>query len=202
MTTLPAITEQQHAPWLNYLRRSFIESGELSQMIEDGICGLTVNLTVLGQAITCSADYDRALDLLITEGVSFDDLPHALLTDDIQRAATVLNPVYEQSDRLNGYVSLPIDPALAGDTVGTVAAVRHRLAEINYPNVMVAVPATTAGIAAIKELTRDGVCTNATFIFSLKTYGAVAQAYIEGLADYFESHSVWQRWPTAVATID
>ena len=131
MTTLPAKTEQKHAPWLNYLRRSFIESGELGQMIEDGICGLMVNLSVLGQAVMCSADYDRALDMLIAEGVLLDDLPRALLNDDIQRAATILNPIYEQSQRLNGYISLPIDPMLAHDTVGTVAAVRHLLAEIN-----------------------------------------------------------------------
>lgn len=201
MTTLPVNTEQKHAPWLNYLRRSFIESGELSQMIEDGICGLTVNLPVFAQAVTYSADYDRALKLLIAEGMPFDDLPLALLTDDIQRAATILNPLYEQSQRLNGYISLPIDPALAHDTVGTVAAVRHLLAEINYPNVMVEIPATPAGLAAIKELTRDGVCTNATLIFTLEMYEAAAKAYINGLADYMESHSVWRRWPTAVATI-
>lgn len=201
MTTLPEKTEQKHAPWLNYLRRSFIDSGELGQLIEDGVCGLTVNLPVFSQAVTCSADYDHALDLLLTDGVPFDDLPRALLTDDIQRAATILNPIYEQSQRLNGYISLPIDPALAHDTVGTVAAVRHRLAEINYPNVMVEIPATPAGIAAIKELTRDGVCTNATLVFTLETYEAAAQAYLAGLADYMESHSVWRRWPTAVATI-
>ena len=201
MTTLPAKTEQKHAPWLNYLRRSFIESGELGQMIEDGICGLMVNLSVLGQAVMCSADYDRALDMLIAEGVLLDDLPRALLNDDIQRAATILNPIYEQSQRLNGYISLPIDPMLAHDTVGTVAAVRHLLAEINYPNVMVEIPATPAGIAAIKELTCDGVCTNATLVFTVETYEAAAKAYIKGLADYIESHSVWRRWPTAVATI-
>ena len=201
MTTLPIKIEQKHAPWLNYLRRSFIDSGEMGQMIVDGICGLTVNLSVLAQAVTCSADYDRALELLIAEGVPFDVLPRALLTDDIQRAATILNPVYERSQRLNGYISLPIDPALAHDTVGTVATVRHLLADINYPNVMVEIPATPGGIAAIKELTRDGVCTNATLIFTLETYEAVAQAYLEGLAEYMDSHSVWRRWPTAVATI-
>lgn len=201
MTTLPTKTEQRHAPWLNYLRRSFIDSGEMSQMIDDGICGLTVNLLILAQAITCSADYDRALERLIAEGVQFDDLPRCLLNDDIQHAATILNPVYEESQRLDGYISLPIDPALAHDIVGTVAAVRHLLADINYPNVMVEIPATQAGMVAIKELTRDGVCTNATLIFTVETYEAVARAYVEGLVDYIDSHSVWRRWPTAVATI-
>ncbi|MEJ2750138.1 MAG: transaldolase family protein [Anaerolineae bacterium] len=138
MTKLPETVKQNHVPWLHYLRRSLIESGELSQMVEDGLRGLTIDLSVIAQTINSSADYDRVLDTLIAEGTSFDDLPRALLIDDVQRAATILNPVYEESQRLDGFISLPIDPALAYDTVRTVAAVRHLLAEVNYPNVMVA----------------------------------------------------------------
>lgn len=201
MSKLPETAQQKHVPWLHYLRRSLIESGELSQMVEDGLRGLTIDLSVITQTIASSADYDRALDALIAEGTSFDEMPRALLADDVQRAATILHPVYEQSQRLDGFISLPIDPALAHDTVGTVAAVRHLLAEINYPNVMVEIPATAAGIAAIKVLTADGVCTNATLIFSLPTYEAAANAYMEGLAEYMETHSVWRRWPTSLATI-
>jgi transaldolase len=96
----------------------------------------------------------------------------------VQRTAYILNPIYEQSKRLDGYVSLPIDPALAHETTETVATVRHLLAEINCPNVMVEITATEAGIAAIEILTHDGVCVNATHIFSLDVYERVAQAYL------------------------
>lgn len=201
MTKLPEAINQKHVPWLHYLRRSLIESGEMSQMVEDGLRGLTLDLAVTARTINSSADYNRVLDSLIAEGTPFDKLPRALLVDDIQRAATILNPIYEQSQRLDGFISIPIDPALAHDTVGTVAAVRHLLAEINYPNVMVEIPATTAGIAAIKVLTADGVCTNATLVFSLAAYEAVANAYIAGLTEYMETHSVWRRWPASVVSI-
>ncbi|MCA9932052.1 MAG: hypothetical protein KC419_26390, partial [Anaerolineales bacterium] len=201
MTTLHELTQNDHAPWLHYLRRSFIESGELSAIIEDGIRGITVDLGVIERAIAYSADYDRFLTQLQTEGVPFDVLPRAMLVDDVQRAAYILNPVHEQSNRLDGYVSLPIDPALAHKTTETVATVRHLLADINCPNVMVEIPATDAGIEAIEKLTMDGVCINATQIYNLATYERVAQAYMTGLADYIRTHSVWRQWPTSIATI-
>lgn len=201
MTTLRELNQRGHAPWLHYLRRSFIESGELSGMIDEGIKGVTVDLSVIGQVIACSSDYDHILSHLQAEGVLLDDLPRALLVDDVQRAATILNPIYESSDRLDGYVSLPIDPALAQETTETVAAVRHLLADINAPNVMVEIPATEAGIVAIEALTHDGVCVNATHIFSLATYERVAQAYLAGLSAYMRTHSIWRRWPTSVATL-
>ncbi|MCP4423061.1 MAG: hypothetical protein GY803_01070 [Chloroflexi bacterium] len=134
MTALAELNQLGHAPWLRYLRRSFIEAGQLSEMIDDGIRGVVVDTTVISQAITWSADYDQALIQLQSEGVPFDQRPQALLIDDAQRAAYVLNSVYETSERLDGCVSLPLDPSLAHDTVGTVAAARHLLADINAGN--------------------------------------------------------------------
>ncbi len=201
MTALAEMNRLGHAPWLRYLRRSFIEAGKLSEMIEEGVRGVGVDIAVISQSITWSADYDRVLTQLQSEGVPFDQIPHALLIDDVQRAAYVLTGVYDDSDRLDGYVSLPLAPSLAHDMVGTIATARHLLADINCPNVMVEIPATSTGIAAIEALTADGTCVNATLIFSLDTYEQVAEAYLAGLAEYIRSHSVWRRWPTSVATI-
>ncbi len=201
MTTLSDLTQLEHSSWLHYLRRSFIESGELSTAIDNGVRGVVVDLAVTAQSITASSDYDRFLPHLLAEGTPFDDLPRLMLSDDVQRAAFVLNPVYEASERLDGYVSLPLHPAMAHDTTKMAAAARHVLAEINCPNVMIEIPATEAGIAAIEMLTEDGVCVNATQIFSPTIYERVVDAYLAGLARYVKTHSVWRRWPMSVATI-
>lgn len=200
MAELYAINEFGQSVWLNYLRRSFIESGELSDLLEAGISGITASPLVFEKAITDSSDYDQRLSELMNQGMPVKEMYQALVVDDIQRAADLLMPIFELTEGRDGFVTMELDPALAHDTTGTIANARHVLAMVNRPNVMVEIPATQAGIAALRTLTRDGVNTNATHIFSLATYDQVANAYLQGLSAYIESHSVWRQTPASVAS--
>ena len=200
MTDFEDIYDLGQSLWLNYLRRAFIESGELSDVLGVGITGLTSTPTIFEKAITGSADYDERLQRLLAQGKPAREIYEALVVDDIQRAADVLHPIFEESEGRDGYVTLELNPALAHDAVGTVAEARHVLHGVNRPNVMIEIPATDAGIEAIETLTRDGVNVNATHIFTLETYEEVAKAYLQGLQHYIKSHSVWRQTPASVAS--
>lgn len=200
MTRLHQLHELGQSTWLNYMRHSFIQSGELRARMADGIQGITANAAAFEKIIAACADYDPAIRQEVAAGTPAQRIHEALMIRDVQVTADYLHAVYEESDSLDGFVSLELNPALMHDTVHTVAEVRHLENRLNRPNVMVEVPATPAGIEAIRELTRDGVCLNVTHVFSIAVYERVAQAYIEGLEIYLDSHSVWRRTPTAVAS--
>lgn len=201
MINLVDVQQYGQSLWLNYLRRAFIDSGQLREALDAGIRGITFNPTVFEKAITCSSDYDDLINKLVVQGLPVKQMYQALLVDDIQRAADVLRPIFEESGGRDGYVSVELNPALAYDTIGTIAECRHLLHEINRANVMVEIPATPAGVAAIESLTSDGVNVNATHIFCLDTYERVAQAYLVGIEKYVNTHSVWRRFPASVASV-
>ena len=130
-----------------------------------------------------STDYDaglhRALDA--DRNISNRALAERLIVEDIQLAADVLRPVYDDSDGANGFVSLEVSPGSAHDTGATVAEARHLWQVVARPNVMIKVPATHEGIPAVEVLTADGINVNITLMFSLEHYEAVAQAYLRGI---------------------
>lgn len=200
MSKLHQLHELGQSTWLNYMRRAFICSGELRRSIEDGIQGVTANAAVFQNSIAHHDDYDEAIQQQVRAGTPYREIHNALMADDVQRAADILHPIFESSAGLDGLASLELDPALADKAVETVAAAGHILARIDRGNAMVEIPATVAGYAAIRRLTADGVNINATHIFTVSSFERVAQAYINGLEDYFESHSVWRIAPTAVAS--
>lgn len=201
MADLYAVNEFGQSLWLNYLRRAFIDSGQLREALESGISGITSTPVIFEKAITDSSDYDHLLSELVGQGMPVMDIYQSLVVDDTQRAADILMPIFELTEGKDGFVSIELNPAVAVDTVGTVAESRHLLAMVNRPNVMIEIPATQAGIAAIETLTRDGINVNATHIFSLATYDLVAEAYLKGLESYVASHSVWRQTPASVASI-
>lgn len=181
MTKLHQLAALGQAIWLDYIRRSFITSGELQALIDDGLRGVTSNPTILEKAIAGSADYDEELQQLVAAGLPVGEVYEALALEDIRRAADLLRPVYERTDGTDGYVSLEVSPKLAHDTAGTVAEARRLFAALGRPNVMIKVPATPQGIPAIETLIGEGINVNVTLIFSLTHYDAVAEAYISGL---------------------
>lgn len=181
MTKLHELTELGQAIWLDYIRRSFITTGELQALIEKGLRGVTSNPTIFDKAIAGSTDYDEDLRRLVKEGKSDTEIYEKLVLDDIGRTADTLRPVYERTDGVDGYVSLEVSPALANDTDGTIAEARRFFSMLGRPNVMIKVPATGAGIPAIEALIGEGVNVNVTLIFSLAHYEPVAEAYITGL---------------------
>ena len=181
MTKLHQLADLGQAIWFDYIRRSFITSGDLQALIDEGLRGVTSNPTIFEKAIAGSTDYDDALHRLVEEGKTVEEIYEELALDDIRQAADLLHPVYDETDGADGYVSLEVSPNLAYDTEGTIAEARRLFAALGRPNVMIKVPATPDGIPAIETLIGDGINVNVTLIFSLAHYEAVAEAYIAGL---------------------
>lgn len=181
MSAIKDLNRLGQSVWLDFIRRSLIDSGELEALIVRGVSGITSNPTIFEKAIAGSADYDEALRELAEEGKTNDEIYLALALDDIRRAADLLRPVWERSAGADGYVSLEANPKLAYDTAGTIAEARMLFKALGRPNVMIKVPATPEGIPAIEALIGEGVNVNVTLIFSLAHYEAVVRAYLAGL---------------------
>jgi transaldolase/glucose-6-phosphate isomerase len=183
MNPLKALEACGQSPWLDYLKRSLIENGELRALIErDGLKGLTSNPSIFEKAIGESAEYADALKQFQVEADhSISAIYEHLAIADIHGAADVLMPVYEQTHGRDGYVSLECSPYLANETEATVAEALRLWGEVKRPNLMVKVPATAAGIPAIRDLIGRGLNINITLLFSVSVYEQVVEAYISGL---------------------
>ncbi|MFB2771014.1 bifunctional transaldolase/phosoglucose isomerase [Pelatocladus sp. BLCC-F211] len=183
MNSLQTLRNYGQSVWLDYIRRSLITSGELQRLVdEDGLCGVTSNPTIFEKAIAGSTDYnDPLIALEQQQDMDAMSLYEQLAISDIQNAADVLQSVYKQTKKRDGYVSLEVSPYLAHDTQGTIAEAQRLWQAVGRENVMIKVPATPAGIPAIKQLISKGINVNVTLLFSQETYNLVADAYISGL---------------------
>ncbi len=182
---LVEVTEFGQSLWYDYIRRGLIESGELQRLVEeDSLRGVTSNPSIFEKSISGSTDYvgsvERVKDLAHLEA---GDLYETLAIADIQDAADILRPVYDELDGRDGYVSLEVSPDLAGDTERTQAEAERLWKRVDRPNLMVKVPGTPEGIPAIRHLIGQGININVTLLFSRATYADVARAYIAGLQD-------------------
>ncbi|MGA8542493.1 MAG: bifunctional transaldolase/phosoglucose isomerase [Thermoplasmata archaeon] len=185
MSPLAELLRRGQSPWLDYIRRSLLTSGELKRMVvQDGITGVTINPTIFDKAIAGSHDYDAALTTLLGQDPNLApaQLYERLAVEDVSMAADVLRPVYDRTSGVDGYVSLEVAPGLAHDTAGTIAEARRLWGEVHRPNVLIKVPATKEGVRAIEQLISEGINVNVTLMFSLAHYEAVAQAYLRGAA--------------------
>ncbi len=175
---------QDQSPWLDNLRRGYLRSGELQAYVDRGIRGITSNPSIFQKAIADSDDYDEQFDALRTDGRSIDDIYWTMVSDDISEALTVLRPVYDDSDGIDGFVSVEVDPGLARDTDRTIASARHLHQRIDEPNLFVKIPATAEGVPAIRQMISEGRSINVTLIFSIERYVDVMEAYLSGLEAY------------------
>ncbi|WP_263784343.1 bifunctional transaldolase/phosoglucose isomerase [Salinibacter grassmerensis] len=178
-----AIRDEGQSLWLDYIRRSLMESGQLERLVEeDALRGLTSNPAIFEKAIGGSREYDDAITAFLTEDPSMDaaTIYERLAVEDIRRAADILRPVYEETG-YDGVVSLEVSPHLAHDTEGTIEEARRLWGAVSRPNLMIKVPATEEGIPAIEQLLSEGINVNVTLMFSLDHYEKVAQAYLRGL---------------------
>jgi len=169
------------SPWLDNLRRGYLRSGELQAYVDRGVRGITSNPSIFQKAIADSDDYDDQLAELLAAGSSVEDAYWRMVTDDIAEAVRVLRPVHDASAGIDGYVSVEVDPGLARDTDGTIAAARHLHEVLAAPNVLVKIPATAEGIPAIQAMIAEGRSINVTLIFSIERYAEVMEAYLAGL---------------------
>jgi transaldolase/glucose-6-phosphate isomerase len=168
--------------WYDNIQRGIIKNGELQRLIDDyGVLGVTSNPTIFEKAIANSTDYDEQFVGLAAQNIDTKSLFEQMAIKDIQAAADILEPVYEQTNGVDGYVSLEVAPDLAHDFEATVAEARRLHQAVGRKNLMIKVPATPEGIPAIQTLVEDGININVTMIFSLDGYEAVARAYIDAL---------------------
>ncbi len=167
--------------WLDNISRDMIRTGHLRSLIELGLYGMTSNPTIFDHAIGAGTDYDEQIRGLRRGGASAFDIYDELTTTDVRDAADLFRPVHERTGGLDGYVSLEINPKLAGDTRGTIEEGLRLARKVGRPNVMFKVPATRAGFGAIEELTAAGINVNVTLIFSTRQYRETALAYLRGI---------------------
>lgn len=169
------------SPWLDNLKRGWINSGELQSWIGRGVRGITSNPTIFQQAITSSSDYDDQLADLIHAGASSEQAYWEMVISDIEGAAELLVPLHEESGGYDGFVSVEVAPALARDPQGTLKAATALAQKIAAKNVLIKIPGTAEGLPAIREATAAGISVNVTLLFSIHRYRDVIDAYIEGL---------------------
>ena len=171
--------------WLDYIRRSLITSGELRRLIdEDGLRGVTSNPAIFEKAIAGSSDYKEILETAEARALDAKTLYEKLAVRDIQDAADALRPVYDETAKRDGYVSLEVSPFLARDTEGTLQEARRLWQGVGRDNLMIKIPATPQGIPAIQQLISEGINVNVTLLFAQETYEQVAQAYLAGLEKF------------------
>lgn len=174
--------------WLDYIDRALLVNGELERLIrDDGISGVTSNPAIFEKAITQHAEYDAAITLLARCGLVAQEIYETLAIEDVRQAADLLRDVYEASCLRDGYVSLEVSPHLAYDTAATVAEAKRLWNRVGRPNLMVKVPATPAGLPAIRQLIAAGVNINVTLLFGVARYREVAESYLAGLEDRLAS---------------
>jgi transaldolase len=169
------------SPWLDNLKRGYLTSGQLTRLREGGIRGLTSNPTIFQKAIEGSDDYDDQFRSLAKTNAEIVDDYWALVTQDILGALDVFAPLYEGSNGADGFASVEVSPDIANDTDAPVNAARRLHETLARPNLMVKIPATAAGVPAIRQMISEGRNINVTLIFSLDRYKDVLEAYVSGL---------------------
>ena len=181
---LRKLEEFGQSVWLDFIQRQMTLSGELKGLIEDdGLSGLTSNPTIFAKAIGGSQDYDAAVRALAQSGKNSLAIYESVAIEDLQRAADLLRPTYERQNGKDGFVSMEVSPYLVHDTQGTLAEARRFWRALERPNVLIKVPGTDAGLAAIQQLIAEGINVNVTLLFGLPRYRQVVEAYLAGLED-------------------
>ena len=172
--------EHGQSPWIDNLTRPMVTTGRLARLVDLGVRGVTSNPTIFAKAFEAGTDYDDAFCGLIAVH-SVEDAYWELVIEDVTNALEVLRPVHEASNGTDGFVSLEVSPAIAHDAEATVEAARLLHRRIDRPNLLVKIPATSEGVAAIRTMVGEGADINVTLIFSLDRYAEVIEAYLGGL---------------------
>jgi transaldolase/transaldolase/glucose-6-phosphate isomerase len=171
--------------WLDFIDREIIASGKLQKLIdEDGVRGVTSNPAIFEKAITGSADYDNDIRELSATTEDNEEIFFGLAISDIQQATALFKGVYDESNKVDGYVSLEVSPFLALDTEGTAKQAEELWNKVDRENVMIKIPGTKPGLAAIQQSIAKGININVTLLFGLERYEEVTEAYISGLEEH------------------
>lgn len=168
--------------WIDNLSRDIIQSGELKNLVENqGISGITSNPAIFEKAIAGNIIYDADIEAGVRASLPTYKIYESLAFADIRNAADILRPVYEASNKQDGYVSIEVPPTIAHDTQATITEARRYFQEIGRENVMIKIPGTADGLPAVEEAIADGININITLLFSVESYINTAWTYIRGL---------------------
>jgi transaldolase / glucose-6-phosphate isomerase len=179
---LKGLLEYGQSPWMDYVRRDLLTSGTLKKLIqEDGLMGMTSNPTIFEKAITGSKDYADILESPEAKKLDAKGVYEKIAIRDVQDATDIFKPVYQQTKRRDGYVSLEVSPLLANDTPGTIDEARRLWKSVGRENVMIKVPGTKEGLPAIRQLLEEGININITLLFAQPVYEQVAEAFLAAL---------------------
>jgi transaldolase len=179
---LQALSDQGVSVWLDDISRGRLKSGNLAKLIENRhVVGVTSNPTIFAKAVAEADDYADQVNELAVRGVSVAEAMRAIMTYDVRWGCDVMRPVYDATDGKDGRVSIEVDPRLAHDCDATLAEARALWWLVDRPNVMIKIPATEEGLAAIASATSEGISVNVTLIFSLERYKKVMDSYMTGL---------------------
>lgn len=176
------INQYGQSIWMDNLTRDIIQSGELKDLVENqGISGITSNPAIFEKAIAGNVIYDADIEAAVRAGLPTYKIYESLVFADIRNACDILRPVYEASNRLDGYVSIEVPPTIAHDTEATITEARRYFQEIGRENLMIKIPGTEPGLPAVEQVIAEGMNVNITLLFSVESYINTAMAYIRGL---------------------
>jgi transaldolase / glucose-6-phosphate isomerase len=179
---LKALLTYGQSPWMDYIRRDLLTSGELKKYIDnDGLRGMTSNPAIFEKAITGSNLYSDILTSPAAKTLDAKGLFEKIAIRDVQDACDIFKSVYAETNRRDGYVSLEVSPYLANDTKATIDEARRLWKAVDRPNVMIKIPATPEGVPAIRQCLEDGININITLLFAQSYYEQVAEAYLAAL---------------------
>jgi transaldolase len=183
---LERLSDLGQSVWVDFLSRESIRGGHLQELIDRySVVGATSNPTIFEKAMSSGSAYDEQLHELAdrdpTHPADVEEAFWALAEQDIRDACDVFRPVWDGGGGRDGYVSLEVDPRLAYDTLQTFREAMRLHASVDRPNLMVKIPATKPGLAAIEDVIAKGYSINVTLIFSLRRYAEVAESYIRGI---------------------
>jgi len=180
-TLLHQLYDFGQSPWLDYISRKILDKGHLQRMIDNGIVGVTSNPTIFDKAVQTGNDYDPIIRELAQKGKDKEEIYDNITIRDIQDACDMFLPVYQQTGKKDGYVSLEVNPHLAHDTDRTIQEAERLFQLVNRSNLMIKVPATEEGFPVIETLLSQGININITLIFSREQYIKSARAYLNGI---------------------
>lgn len=170
--------------WYDNIDRTQLNSGQFKRLLdEDGVVGVTANPTIFQKSISHGDAYDAQITQLIKEGKSTNEIYEAIVLQDIRTVADILRPIYDSTNRQDGFVSLEVSPDLAHNTEGTISEVRRFWKMVDRPNLMIKIPATQEGIPAVRQALTEGINVNITLIFSIEFYRQVTDAFLTALED-------------------
>jgi transaldolase len=179
---LKGLLDYGQSPWMDYIRRDLLTDGELQRLIhDDGLRGMTSNPSIFAKAITSSKFYSDILDSPDAKKLNATQLYEKIAVRDVQDAADIFRPVYDESRHRDGYVSLEVSPTLALEMQKTLDEARRLWKMVNRPNIMIKVPGTKECIPAIRQLLEEGININITLLFAQSAYEQVAEAFIAAL---------------------